>query len=394
MDGCLSVEREIDKLLSKISSYSQAVSRNRIESDHVLDCCKEKLQTQDLEAIPQHCAKLKTVAYSMANDHKELHTYICKIGKAIDKNFVAQDGHLLSAGFLQDDEKKRLVHQVMCDHLVRQGHLEVAKSLIEESQIPMRNEQKELFTRVSDVINALKLRNIEPCVRFVEEFRFQLSAISSSLEFYLLKLRFMELVSNGNRTEALSLSTHFSKFTPKHTNEIQQLMGLLIYGSISTSSQMEGGGITGSNKDAKTLVDDSAIYNQLIDILTGDLCTMVGFSQSEKSHLSTCIESGCQFLPSLINLKQVMTQGKIGSLWNVRDELPIEINLKLCQYHSLVACPILRQPTNDDNPAMRLFCGHIISKEALNKISSTHSKMKCPYCPVEQSAKNALVINF
>jgi len=282
----------------------------------------------------------------------------------------------------------------MCDHLIRQGHLEVAEKLIEEAGLSMRAEQKELFTRVANVINALQLRNIEPCIRFVEEFQFELTTISSSLEFYLLKLRFIELVSNGERNEALSLSTKFSKFTPKHTSEIQQMMGLLIYGSLNNSVQNSDLTPQQLKIDAKAVINDSETYNHLVNILTADLCTMLGFSKSDKCHLSTCIEAGCQFLPSLINLKQVMTQGKIGNLWNVRDELPIEMNLKLCKYHSMVACPILRQPITDENPAMRLFCGHIISKDALTKISSSHNKMKCPYCPVEQSAKSAFVIKF
>jgi len=380
--------------MSKMSGYSQSISKNQIQLDHLIETCKEKMDSQDCSAIAQQCAKLKSVTQSVASDHKDLHSVISKVGKSIDRNFVVQDGNLLSSGFLQDERKRMLVHQVMCDHLIRQGHLEVAEKLIEEAGLSMRSEQKELFTRVANVINALQLRNIEPCIRFVEEFQFELTTISSSLEFYLLKLRFIELVSNGERNEALSLSTKFSKFTPKHTSEIQQMMGLLIYGSFNNSVQNSDLTPQQLKIDAKAVINDSETYNHLVNILTADLCTMLGFSKSDKCHLSTCIEAGCQFLPSLINLKQVMTQGKIGNLWNVRDELPIEMNLKLCKYHSMVACPILRQPITDENPAMRLFCGHIISKDALTKISSSHNKMKCPYCPVEQSAKSAFVIKF
>lgn len=40
------------------------------------------------------------------------------------------------------------------------------------------------------------------------------------------------------------------------------------------------------------------------------------------------------------------------------------------RYHSIFACPILRQQSSDDNPPMKLICGHVISRDALNKLSS------------------------
>lgn len=40
------------------------------------------------------------------------------------------------------------------------------------------------------------------------------------------------------------------------------------------------------------------------------------------------------------------------------------------RYHSMFACPILRQQSSDSNPPMRLICGHIISKDALQKLGT------------------------
>ena len=65
-----------------------------------------------------------------------------------------------------------------------------------------------------------------------------------------------------------------------------------------------------------------------------------------------------------------------------KDELPIEIDVgQEYRYHSVFACPILRQQTTDLNPPMKLVCGHVISKDALNKLS-IQNKLKCPYCPL------------
>jgi hypothetical protein len=34
------------------------------------------------------------------------------------------------------------------------------------------------------------------------------------------------------------------------------------------------------------------------------------------------------------------------------------------------ACPILRQQSTENNPPVRLVCGHVISRDALNKLTS------------------------
>ena len=40
------------------------------------------------------------------------------------------------------------------------------------------------------------------------------------------------------------------------------------------------------------------------------------------------------------------------------------------RYHSLFACPILRQQCTDSNPPVRLSCGHVISRDALAKLTN------------------------
>lgn len=38
------------------------------------------------------------------------------------------------------------------------------------------------------------------------------------------------------------------------------------------------------------------------------------------------------------------------------------------RYHSIFACPILRQQSSEENPPMKLVCGHVISRDALDKL--------------------------
>lgn len=53
--------------------------------------------------------------------------------------------------------------------------------------------------------------------------------------------------------------------------------------------------------------------------------------------------------------------------------LQIEIDLgKQGRYHSVFACPILRQQSTENNPPMKLVCGHVISRDALNKLTNAN----------------------
>ena len=50
------------------------------------------------------------------------------------------------------------------------------------------------------------------------------------------------------------------------------------------------------------------------------------------------------------------------------DELPVQIPAKKT-VHNTFTCPILRAQATENNPPMRLLCGHVISKDALTKLS-------------------------
>jgi len=123
------------------------------------------------------------------------------------------------------------------------------------------------------------------------------------------------------------------------------------------------------------------------ELFVRDACALMGLSV--ESALAVAVNAGCTALPALLNIKQVMLQH--AGVWSAKDELPIEIDLGTnSRYHSIFACPILRQQTSDANPPLKLTCGHCISRDALNKLSSNSGhKLKCPYCPVEQNPADA-----
>lgn len=113
----------------------------------------------------------------------------------------------------------------------------------------------------------------------------------------------------------------------------------------------------------------SEMWVEAADTFIKDACHVLGINKD--SPLSVVVNAGCTALPALLNLKQVMLSRQVMGIWSGRDELPIEIDLDPeNRYHSIFACPILRQQSSEDNPPMRLICGHVISRDALNKLST------------------------
>nr|CAD7402120.1 unnamed protein product [Timema cristinae] len=164
--------------------------------------------------------------------------------------------------------------------------------------------------------------------------------------------------SRGNNYSIRSRSEDLlSDFITVLVPELQSLMGMFLYLPHGISSS-----------PYSHLLDPN-MWVEIYDVFTRDACSLLGLSVD--SPLSVCVNAGCTALPALLNIKQVMLQRQVTGIWNGKDELPIEIDLgQDSRYHSVFACPILRQQSTENNPPMRLICGHVISRDALNKLSN------------------------
>ena len=65
-------------------------------------------------------------------------------------------------------------------------------------------------------------------------------------------------------------------------------------------------------------------WQETADMFLRDACALLGLSM--ESPLAVAVNAGCVALPALLNIKQVMQQRHV-SVWNAKDELPIEIDL-------------------------------------------------------------------
>ncbi|XP_076164727.1 required for meiotic nuclear division 5 protein souji isoform X1 [Ptiloglossa arizonensis] len=398
MEACNAVEREVDKVLLKfgaINEHAETVLRDLI--NHIESLKKEfeeapsdhELTPGQAQVLKETMTKVRETAQRLATDHRELHSTVSKVGKAIDRNFTADFASTSREDVFSGPEKSHLLNQVICQHFYRHGMLDIAAELAAEAGIETDEETKEPFTELNYILDCLKQRDLEPALDWAKKHREALLAQNSSLEFKLHRLHFIRLVQQGpsKQTEAIMYARqNLTQYVGRHGKEVQALMGTLLYLP------------NGIQSSPYSHLLDPTLWLDIHDVFTREACTLLGLSVD--SPLSVCINAGCTALPTLLNIKQVMQQRQVTGVWNGKDELPIEIDLgKQSRYHSVFACPILRQQSTENNPPMKLVCGHVISRDALNKLTNANKhrfffRLKCPYCPVEQNPEDARLIYF
>lgn len=106
---------------------------------------------------------------------------------------------------------------------------------------------------------------------------------------------------------------------------------------------------------------------------------------------------GTTALPVIMKFNKIMADKKAE--WSAQNELPVEIALdEDLRFHSVFACPVSKEQATEENPPMMMPCGHVICKESLIRLSrnsrSSSTKFKCPYCPNESSAEQAVQVYF
>ncbi|XP_010360166.1 E3 ubiquitin-protein transferase RMND5B isoform X1 [Rhinopithecus roxellana] len=434
MEQCACVERELDKVLQKFLTYGQHCEQSLEELLHYVGQLRAELASAALQGTPlsatlslvmsQCCRKIKDTVQKLASDHKDIHSSVSRVGKAIDRvsmwlapglgweypeagmykdskesqqecphhqalslllcqNFDSEIcGVVSDAVWDAREQQQQILQMAIVEHLYQQGMLSVAEELCQESTLNVDLDFKQPFLELNRILEALHEQDLGPALEWAVSHRQRLLELNSSLEFKLHRLHFIRLLAGGpeKQLEALSYARHFQPFARLHQREIQVMMGSLVYLRL------------GLEKSPYCHLLDNSHWAEICETFTRDACSLLGLSV--ESPLSVSFASGCVALPVLMNIKAVIEQRQCTGVWSHKDELPIEIELGMkCWYHSVFACPILRQQTSDSNPPIKLICGHVISRDALNKLING-GKLKCPYCPMEQNPADGKRIIF
>jgi hypothetical protein len=163
--------------------------------------------------------KVKETVSRLTTDHRDLHSTVSKVGKAIDRNFVADFAATSREDVFASSEKINLINKVICQHLYRQGMQDVADALVSDADISPEVHNKEPFTELNHILDSLKNKDLEPALAWATAHHDSLEAQNSSLEFKLHRLKFIELLKQGasHQTDAISYARiHFRKFVLRH----------------------------------------------------------------------------------------------------------------------------------------------------------------------------------
>ncbi|XP_053209369.1 E3 ubiquitin-protein ligase RMND5A-like [Panonychus citri] len=395
MNSILNVEKDTDKVISKFSSlleHCDSCLTDLISEIETLqfdlsqsNAPNDVLPTTNSFSMLNHVIKkVQDVSSQLAKEHRDFHSTVSRVGKAIDKNFNSDYGAMENRLLWSDDESKTILNRVIIEHFMRKGMLDIVDSLVTDAGLEMLEEEKKPFTELNQILISLRKRDLKPALDWVEINREKLIQQNSSLEFKLHRLQFIEYLCKGVEKQSELIAFARTKLQPlvdRHAKEIQALMGSLLYLK------------TGLENSPYAYLLDILNWSEICDVFIRDSCCLMGMSVD--SPLNIAFEAGTVAFPALLNIRQMMSQRRVASVWTAKDELPIVIDLdKKFQFHSIFACPILRQQASDVNPPMRLDCGHVISRDALTKMSNGSTKVKCPYCPVEQNPQIAKQIFF
>ena len=268
--------------------------------------------------LVQVLQQVKESAKKVGTDHREIHSSVSKIGKAIDRNFVSDYDATSRDDIFNSQDQSALLSQVILQHFYRHGQLEIAEALAKEAQLSeCLKDSKEPFQEINSILESLQRRDLGPALEWTERNRMELSvrgtvappssfnnnndpnnpipAATSFLELKLHRQKFIDMLKEGkgyNRLEAIAYARqHFPRFINSNEREISALMGSLMY----IGPRFE------DSPYAHLLSDDN--WKAIADLFVRDACALLGLSVD--SALAVAVNAGCKALPALLNIKQV-----------------------------------------------------------------------------------------
>ncbi|CAB4395738.1 unnamed protein product [Rhizophagus irregularis] len=374
----------ISKEFSKVEKKQQEVADSTIDNiDKIINEIQEaqkRLETDPVSAgaiLKELELKFKELTTKTLESHKELQKVIIRYEKIVDKKWknditIASNPEVFA-------NKEKVLNTTVALHFIREGRFELANTFIREAQLDIPNTIQTQFHEMYQILGDIKLEKLEPAIEWARTKSKELEKRGSTLEFELHRQRYVQLLIDNRREEALVYAKKkFPLFHSRHIFDIKRLMCALAFSNrLSTSPY-------------KDLLSPD-LWIELQNKFMRDFCNLLGMSSESPLYISVTV--GATALPTILKMATIMKEKK--NEWSQQDELPVEVPLPdYMRYHSIFACPVSKEQSTEKNPPMMLPCGHVICHESLNKLSRGNSRFKCPYCPHESIANQALRIYF
>jgi hypothetical protein len=193
---------EVEQALGKIQSAHDIASL--VDHKFILTYLKLKLNAIG----PLH---------QLEGSQKELNLNVNKYQKLLEKFFNPD----ISKAYRNVDFDFHIVNQIVAVHFYRQGLFDLGDSLLSEAGEPEATALKSQFLDLHQIIGAVRVRNLEPALKWACTNREKLKQNSSNLELKLYRLQFVEILQKGTRTDALNYARDYlTPFASLHMEEI------------------------------------------------------------------------------------------------------------------------------------------------------------------------------
>jgi hypothetical protein len=277
-------------------------------------------------------------------------------------------------------EQLDLIDRALAWHFLHEGYLDTAKTFSKEAKLNCLPEVD--LIRVQSGMDAadaiLQRKDLAPAIAWLEEYS---SATSPNLLFDLHRLRFLQLASS--QTEAIGYAQrNFARFTTSRSQEIQTLLGSLIFHGPATVPNP-------NNPSPTSSLNDERSWHIVHQALVAEVRRTYG-------SMSVLIGTGSRALPELRMYQELVApDSRIGvKTWTEGGEIPIQVETDF-HFHSEFCCPVSREQTDSQsNPPMLLTCGHVIAKSSILRIAKHRQRFKCPTCPTEQAVDAPTSVQF
>jgi hypothetical protein len=247
------------------------------------------------------------------------------------------------------------------------GRVDVAETFIKESEMSLEIPAEYDADAIRHVMEPFRSRQFMPAIEWLK----RKVPRERDLLFRLHRQHIVQLLSEGKRLEALKHARELESYADHYSSDLALIMTAIVsYPHLN---------------DRYERLFHEDVWLELEKDLSALLANFA-------SPLAKIINTGARAVPMLLTLRALMSKRSDHVLMG--EELPIEVPIQ--RVHSSFTCPILKTQSTDQNPPMRLSCGHVISRDALNKLAQNfrNTRLKCPYCPEESSVSDSKRVYF
>jgi len=385
MDVALKELAKLEKLVTDGKAKSPPVDQTLDALLAALRAERERVQSGSAssETFEGLATKVEGLKKDLDDRQKEIYNSISRYGKALDKKFQ-NSLPTFSPLFTSTKASQALDHTVAL-HFLRTGQFTTAATFIEEAGVNVSEETRTRFLDLHRIVTALKAGDTDPALEWVKQNREFLQAHQSPLEFQLHRARYLHFLIECDPPDVFSAvayaKNNFGRFYSHHDSEIMRLMACTVYLPLARLRDSPYADLASPN-----------LYTDIDPMFAREYCASLRMSRQIPLKVLADIGGGGA-LARIEKGRKLMRERK--SEWSQTDELPIEIPLPAeNRYHSIFACPVSKEQSTEQNPPMMMECGHVVTKDSLQKLSKSGGRVKCPYCPLESQAGNALLVRF